>query len=54
MYEWYVMRLDLSEGQVRTNEDRIGKVRIGQDRTAQVKEGQYRTGQVINALEIGD
>ena len=30
--EWYVMCLNLSEGQVRTNQVRIGKVRTGQDR----------------------
>ena len=35
MSEWYVMCLDLSEGQVRTSQVRIGKVRAGLVRTGQ-------------------
>ena len=32
MSEWYVMCLDVSEGQVRTSPVRIGKVRTGQSK----------------------
>ena len=32
MSKWYVRCLDVSEGQVRTSQVRIGKARTGQDR----------------------
>ena len=32
MPEWYVRCLDVSEGQVRTSQVRIGKVKTGPDR----------------------
>ena len=32
MSEWYVMCLDVSQGQVRTSQVRIGKATTGQDR----------------------
>ena len=32
MSEWYMMCLDLPEGQVKINQVRTGKVRTGQDR----------------------
>ena len=35
MSEWYVMCLDVSEGQVRTSQVRIGIVRTSQVRTGQ-------------------
>ena len=46
MSEWYLRCLDVSEGQVRTCQGRIGNISTGQVRTGQVRKGQVSTGQV--------
>ena len=53
MSEWYVICLDLSEGQVRTSQVRTGQVRTGQVRTGQDKYLKVsRTIQVENIIKL--